>query len=375
MRTFILGTIAILLAGCDGGFKTADLNSSGINRPFSTPPPSPTPTFCTPNAQQSCQSGNGTGSQICDASGSAWGACGNFTSCNAGYNMHNGACSAPPDKTLSVPVFDAMYYQGKPNWQSLGIKRAIAIDRSINPNAVPNVPDEATVVKIVRDASATDPAPVFFIDIETPEFPFDIRVASREKVDNTIAYVGHLMDVVHSVNPYAKVGVYAVPLCEYWIPNLYEAALHHLDVDYWRSNLDKFSINYQNWLAANAYLAPLAQKADYVFPSLYTFYDYYDGDASPSLDNWQMYANLNIAEARRYGKPVYPFVWPQFHPGGPHKDYSYIPTDYWAREISYVRYYADGMVLWGWGGFLNESWNENFPWWQATLQFLNTISN
>jgi hypothetical protein len=76
-----------MLSGCGGGFKAADLASSDANRVTST-------LACTPNTQQSCQTGNGTGSQTCNSSGSAWGACGNFTSCDSGFNLQNGACVA-----------------------------------------------------------------------------------------------------------------------------------------------------------------------------------------------------------------------------------------------------------------------------------------
>lgn len=93
VRKFIIGIFGIItLAGCDGGFKAMTLEGSGINRPFSTP--TPTPPFCTPNAQRSCQTGNGSGSQTCNSMGSAWSACGNLTSCNSGYALLNGACNA-----------------------------------------------------------------------------------------------------------------------------------------------------------------------------------------------------------------------------------------------------------------------------------------
>ena len=48
--------------------------------------------FVPTNVQQSCQQDNGTGSQTCNSSGSAWGSCGNLTACNSGFNLQNGAC-------------------------------------------------------------------------------------------------------------------------------------------------------------------------------------------------------------------------------------------------------------------------------------------
>jgi len=50
---------------------------------------------CTPDAQQSCYEQHGTGTQTCNASGS-WGTCGDFTSCDPGYDLQDGACVAQP---------------------------------------------------------------------------------------------------------------------------------------------------------------------------------------------------------------------------------------------------------------------------------------
>lgn len=54
---------------------------------------------CTPNASQPCHSANGTGTQTCDSSGSAWGTCRQFTQCDPGFNLQNGSCVA----NLCVP--------------------------------------------------------------------------------------------------------------------------------------------------------------------------------------------------------------------------------------------------------------------------------
>ena len=40
-----------------------------------------------------------------------------------------------------------------------------------------------------------------------------------------------------------------------------------------------------------------------IFPSLYTVYD--------DQGHWLRFAEANMVEARRYGKPVIPFIWPQ----------------------------------------------------------------
>lgn len=97
MWRLILGMTTLCLVGCGDGFraieKVAAISSQSLT--------------CTPNAKQSCQIANGTGSQTCNATGSAWGACGNITSCNSGFNLQNGSCIAnacSPNATQSCSV-------------------------------------------------------------------------------------------------------------------------------------------------------------------------------------------------------------------------------------------------------------------------------
>ena len=74
------------------------------------------PPVCSANTQQSCQIGNGTGSQTCNSTGSAWGTCGNVTSCNSGYVFYNGACSiANPTNSFLGQYYNNMNLSGSPS--------------------------------------------------------------------------------------------------------------------------------------------------------------------------------------------------------------------------------------------------------------------
>ncbi len=276
--------------------------------------------------------------------------------------------SAAPRHTLAVPVFDALGYTGKPNTIALGLRTIHLIDRNPDQTAPPN---EASVRQQVAEISQADPSPVIVFDIETPEYPFDTRSASTEAVDKTLVYFGQLIDWTRNTNPNAKIGFYGIlPICDYWSVNLYHSALYRQHDPWWRSAFATFQKRYTEWQNANAYLASLVQKVDYLFPSLYTFYDSYESDLMGNDHGWKDYALLSIEEARKYNKTVYPFIWPQFHEGGTYKDYRYLPPDYWEKEIIFLRNHADGMVLWGWSGFLHETWSDNAPWWQMTLKSL-----
>jgi len=113
------------------------------------------------------------------------------------------------------------------------------------------------------------------------------------------------------------------------------------------------------WRVRNLEMAQLADVADIIFPSLYTFYD--------NHAEWAVYARANIAEARKYGKPVIPFLWFEYHTstdlGG-----QLIDGDYWAKQLLVCRQEADGLVIWG--GYLR-SFDPKAPWWIETVKFLN----
>src|SRR5690606_26877227 len=102
----------------------------------------------------------------------------------------------------------------------------------------------------------------------------------------------------------------------------------------------------------------LAAAVDIIFPSLYTFYD--------QPEQWQRYAIGNVAEARQYGKPVYPFIWPQFHDSG-----AEIPSTFWRQQLETVYAEADGLVIWS-PARGRPTWNPSAPWWQATTDFLQS---
>jgi hypothetical protein len=52
-------------------------------------------TLCQPNAARACSAANGTGSQTCASDGNSYGVCA-AVSCNGGYQLNSGLCSAIP---------------------------------------------------------------------------------------------------------------------------------------------------------------------------------------------------------------------------------------------------------------------------------------
>jgi hypothetical protein len=142
--------------------------------------------------------------------------------------------------------------------------------------------------------------------------------------------------------------------------------------DYWRAIKDQNTPEYLSWQAENDRLRPLVDGVNALFPSLYTFYTDRDG--------WVKYAIASIREARRYpgNKPVYVFLWPQYHPSNLFSGLKYLPADYWKLELETARQYADGIVIWG-GWEIDKNakaqWDDNAPWWQVTKKFIEKLKH
>jgi hypothetical protein len=121
------------------------------------------------------------------------------------------------------------------------------------------------------------------------------------------------------------------------------------------------------WEYRNKRLKRLAAHVDVVCPSLYTLTD--------SQAGWKVYATENIKRAREYSKPVYPYIWPQYHNGNVLLGGKNIPGEFWQKQLELVYQQADGVMIWG--GFNAQKefhgameWNENDLWWQVTRQFI-----
>ena len=175
------------------------------------------------------------------------------------------------------------------------------------------------------------------IDVEH----WDLTGASSDEIERSIRRYVDVLDTFQTHMPGVRHGLYSmVPIRNYWTPVRGKTE----DLARWRSE--------------NERLKPIADVSDVIFPSLYTFYDDRDG--------WLTYANANIAEAKQYGRPVYPFLWPQYH-----KSWKPLDRDFWRFQLETVFDNADGMVIWT-PAKGRPRWNPLAPWWQETADFLKT---
>ncbi|QDU72719.1 hypothetical protein [Mucisphaera calidilacus] len=239
----------------------------------------------------------------------------------------------------AFPVFDATLYLDKPDLEQLhGLPKLRTHGRLWPRGADDSEPDRTRIVAALSRIPRND---LFFMDIE--HWPVNGDPAD---VQDTIRKYNLVTRWIREARPDLTFGYYGIPPVR----------------DYWRAIKPRDSRQYQAWAAENDALQPMIRDVDVIYPSLYTFYDDPEG--------WVKYAEVNIREARKYGKPVYPFLWPQYHDSHKELKYHFIDGDFWRIQLETCLKHADGVVIWG--GWTDPEgnrlkWDPTIPWWRATL--------
>jgi hypothetical protein len=266
----------------------------------------------------------------------------------------------PPDVRQSTPrlVFDSIGLQGKPalrlprahvpgTWFTPDSWRAYEQSRPSNPWLL--VPDEARARAHAREA--LNEQKLLIVNIEV--LPLDIRDVPRDMVERSVRMIAQIVGWVRDEAPSVRLGFYAfMPHRDYWTPVNLHAAVHTFpDHAWWKAQRPGFQERSDAWLRANARLAgtPEATRVDdqlvglvdlfdFTCPSLYLFYD----EETGPIEAQRAYIRANLREARRFEKPVYPFVWMRLHPRpNPH-----VPLRVWTEAMRAIATDADGFVVW-----------------------------
>ncbi len=142
--------------------------------------------------------------------------------------------------------------------------------------------------------------------------------------------------------------------------------------NYWASQKDPSHVRYKSWASKNNRLSRLADEVDIIMPSLYTYYN--------DPEKWVAYAVEHVKESRRLfpDKPVYVFLWPQFHSSSWLYGGKYIDPEFWRLQLDTAYKYADGVIIWGgWSDTMKrrEDWVDGKGWWLETQKFINNIKN
>ena len=247
-------------------------------------------------------------------------------------------------------VMDATLYADKPDTRALGVQTIKLVEPPRWWHGVPN--NE----KSLKEATIKETGPL-------------VGLRSSVLIDLELPLAGNSPDIAANRQRYRDLiqwmrdGGFSAPLSFYG----------SLPVrDYWRALTGPGSPGYKAWQAENDALKPIVPLVTALYPSLYTFY--------PDPQAWVKYAQANITEARRIAgsRPVYPFIWPQYHNSNERLGYQYIDESFWSLQLRTLYANADGLVLWGGWDFADNRqarWDEDAAWWRATKQFLAKTPN
>lgn len=118
---------------------------------------------------------------------------------------------------------------------------------------------------------------------------------------------------------------------------------------------------YRQWLSRNDRMYPLVDLVDVFCPSLYTY--------TSTKEDWLSFARETVAECRRLSpsKPIYPFIWPTYHPFAGSFSGTLLDRGYWRLQLETLYEVADGVVIWG--GY-KKYWDPIAEWWIETKDFI-----
>ena len=225
----------------------------------------------------------------------------------------------------SFTIFDNLFYRGKPNVAREGLVAAnILYENAIWPRREDfgTLPSRSAFEAIVR-LHIANPGPLV-IDIE--QLPLK---GAPEAARHNMETLAKLADWAHEATPGKVIGFYGTNTLSRVAP---------ADLPYARE---------------------LARHVDAFFPPMYTF----DDDRAA----WEKRAQAAAAEARALGpgKPVYFYLWPQYHDGTP-RQFQFIDAGYWKFQLETAYRYSDGIVLWSPSRYV---WQDSTGWWSATQKF------
>lgn len=189
-----------------------------------------------------------------------------------------------------------------------------------------------------------------WVVLDVEHWGLSTKWTSKEQIIQNIDKYKQFVEMARECSPNFRFGLYGqIPIFDGGLARMKEGSE---DLKFWE---DQHEVLYE-----------IADVVDAIFPSLYTF--------SPDPESWSKSATRYIATARRLarGKPVYPYIWPQYHDGSKKRG-EFIDNDLWRIQLELIYHSADGLVLWG--GWKNGpmQWDDNAEWWQETKKFINSI--
>ncbi|HEV2815918.1 MAG TPA: hypothetical protein VGW40_01650 [Allosphingosinicella sp.] len=252
------------------------------------------------------------------------------------------SCSRPAPRPFRI--FDATAYVGRPDWSRYGIEPIHIVDRGLWPEGAgrSGPPDPALVRRYV-ESLPRDNAPIV-LDIEH----YDLT-GSDEAARVALTDLRRLAATFRAIAPDRQIGFYGIIPIPAFAPAVAGPG----------------SPPHRAWQRQNDRLRSLQGSVTMLFPSAYTDH--------PDPASWAAAAAGQICEARRLSsKPVYVFIWPEFHEASPLRG-QYLDAEFWRLQLETAYRLADGVVIFG-GYDLQagrpRNWNPRAPWYAPTLAFI-----
>jgi hypothetical protein len=157
-------------------------------------------------------------------------------------------------------------------------------------------------------------------------------------IEDLASTIEQFRDLVKAECPGARIGYYYFPpFRELYQPINYGTYLANGVPDATARNLSGMN----TWAAANDAYTPILEFLDVLCPSLYRFF----------VDTPEYYIQYNLSEALRIGggKPLYPFLWSQYHNAAepPEIRLQNMSMANWEQDIRWCRDFgADGIICW-----------------------------
>ena len=237
---------------------------------------------------------------------------------------------------------DEMYKVGFVPIEEIGTQFLWGVSKDWNNDkSASKLPPKSQVCKVIRSIDRKHKWVI--LDIE--HWSLSTKWVSEDVVNENVQKYVKVIQWARECGPNFKFGYYGqVPISDH------------------QSVLNKSKIN--DWVHQHSRLKPIIDVVDALFPSLYTSYENYN--------IWETLATEYIKIARELagGKPVYVYLWPQYHPGVKDKKYEFIDKTYWRRQLELSYKLADGIVLWGGWKDGRMKWDDNAAWWVETKIFI-----
>ncbi|WP_027133816.1 hypothetical protein [Geminicoccus roseus] len=226
---------------------------------------------------------------------------------------------------------------------------------------------------IIRQALADAGGDIGILNIEGPWTikRTDPQGTVAAKIDSHLDLIAYLKS---RLGDQAKFGVYGeAPLKDFF----------SYQTDYFGNPGDPM---YGEFIQAPSLAAPvnrqisrLALASDALFPPYYVFwYDDMGTTAAQrrqlTVQSWTSMAQQSLKVAQQWNKPVYPFIWMQFHNKINVPDYAstFLHPGFFRYQLDTLKKLgADGVVIWGTLGETNGRavFDKNADWWKEYLAF------